>query len=281
MGVWKYKGDYFYGPAYKEKYEKRDLNIGLYTMIKEKALKYGFEMLTTVSRDPEGEELPEGWYKSVPLKCIEDLETPKKYPGKYYWVWYNGAFFEVVGETEKYLYVNIEESEFKQADALGIEWEKIKGDYRKDPEIGTWWLKKNEVKMPDEFGKGKYVYLKIYPPFYRDICEVIERDGDYIRVRCRKIYAVDENQRDKLYDEFQEYIRKGTFPWEAEGMAIKEIAKEINSSMWKEGKYDLYIEATFNLNVLRKYRAMVRDKYFGTHYLDFYLYGEEDVPYRL
>ncbi len=277
MPIFKVCGEYLYGDTW-------DSKIGVGSLIYERVerlKKKGFKCSERKSEeDPEGNLMIE-CYLLLPLEEQEDPELPKKYPGMYYWVWYNGAFFEVYGETEKYLYVKVDESEFKQAEALGIEWEKIKGDYRKDPEIGMWWLKKNDVKMPDEFGKGKYVYLKICPPFYRDICEVIERDGDYIRVRCRKIYAVDENQRDKLYDEFQEYIRKGTFPWESEWMAIKEIAKEINSSMWKEGKYDLYIEATFNLKVLRKYRAMVRDKYFGTHYLDFYLYGEEDVPYRL
>jgi len=277
MPIFKVRGEYLYGHVWEERI---GVNSRVYERV-ERLKKKGFKCSERKSeKDPEGNLMIE-CYLLLPPEEQEDPELPKKYPGKYYWVWYNGAFFEVYGETEKYLYVNVEESEFKQAEALGIEWEKIKGDYRKDPEIGMWWLKKREVKMPDEFGKGKYAYLKICPPFYRDICEVIERDGDYIRVRCRKIYAVDENQRDKLYEEFQEYIRKGTFPWESEWMAIKEIAKEIDSRMWKEGKYDLYIEATFNLKVLRKYRAMVRDKYFGTHYLDFYLYGEEDVPYRL
>ena len=41
----------------------------------------------------------------------------------------------------------------------------------------------------------------------------------------------------------------------------------------------VYYEATFDLEILRKYKGK-RDEY-GRIVLDYYLYGEEEVPYRL
>ena len=238
MGVWRYEGDYFYGPTYKEKYERRDLEIGLHTMIKEKASKHGFKKLTPIIKDLEGEELPYEWYKSVPLRCIEDLETPKNYPGMYYWVWYNGAFFEVYGETEKYIRVWVGEWRYDQADALGIDRKKVESQKFEDQDVPYWWFRKSDVKMPEEFGKGKYIYLNLGGYYRPGVYEVVRRKGKYIRVRGRMVYS--RGKIDNLYQEIKEYIEKGLFPMGRTYEFMDDVRKEMYRVINEEAEPDMW-----------------------------------------
>ncbi len=284
MGVWRYEGDYFYGPTYKEKYERRDLEIGLHTMIKEKAFRHGFKKLTPIIKDPEGEELPYEWYKSVPLRFIEDLETPKNYPGMYYWVWYNGAFFEVYGETEKYIRVWVGEGRYDQADALGIDRKKVESQRFEDQDVPYWWFRKSDVKMPDEFGRGKYIYLNLGGYYRPGVYEVVRRKGKYIRVRGRELYG----DVRETYLEIKKKIEENAFPEPRSGCCAEEglvkMRNEIDDiadpEVWMPTDNEVLYEVTFDLEKLRKYRMKRKNKY-QTPYLDFYLYGEEEVPYRL
>ncbi len=279
MGIWEYKGEYFYGPRYYPEMEKRDTTIGIYTRLKEKAIKYGFKKETPVYKAPDGEECPDEWHKSVHLKEVGSLELPKRYPGYYYWVWHNGAFFKVLGETERYVLVEVDGWNFEQADTLGIDRKDVIDGYHKDQKVGKWWLQKSEIKMPDELGKGKYIYLEITPPFYMGIYEILNREGDIIRVRCDKIW-IPRGKLEYIYRRIEGSIKKGVYPWTNRLDMIKEMAEIADGKVWIEGE-KLYCEATFDLNHLREYRAKIKDENFGEHYLDFYLYGEEEVPYRL
>ncbi len=280
MAIWEYKGEYFYGPKYKEKYESREGSIGLRSYLRDKAKRYGLEAERPFERDPDGEVLPYWWIKwDVPLREVGSLSLPRRYPGDYYWVWYNGAFFKVRGETEKYVLVDVDGWNFEQADALGIDRGDVIDGYHIDAKVGKWWINKCEIKMPDEFGKGRYIYLEITQPFYMGIYDIIKREGDIIRVKCSKIWIPSEKLR-AIYREIEESIKKGTYPWRNKLEMIKEMAEIAEGEVWIEGER-LYCEATFDLKHLREYRAKIKDEKFGVHYLDFYLYGEEDVPYRL
>ena len=189
------------------------------------------------------------------------------------------SVFQGEGETEKYVLVEVQEGNYRQADALGIPREKVKGKYYDGAEVGMWWIKKSEIKMPDEFGKGRYVYLEITQPFYVGIYEIIKREGDMIRVRCSKIWIPTEKLR-YIYKEIEESIKNGTYPWRNRLDMIKEMAEIADGEVWIDGE-KLYCEATFDIRVLKKYRATIKRDIFSTHYLDFYLYGEEEAPYRL
>jgi len=279
MGIWEYKGEYFYGPRYYPEMMERKGRIGLYTYIEEKAKRFGFNRETPLHKAPNGEECPDEWHKSVNLTEVGSLSLPKRYPGDYYWVWYNGVFFKVRGETEKYVLVDVDGWNFEQADALGIDRGDVIDGYHIDAKVGKWWINKSKIKMPDEFGKGRYIYLEITQPFYMGIYDIIKREGDIIRVKCSKIWIPSEKLR-AIYREIEESIKKGTYPWRNRLDMIKEMAEMAEGEVWIDGER-LYCEATFDLKHLREYRAKIKDEKFGVHYLDFYLYGEEEVPYRL
>ena len=264
MAIWEYKGEYFYGPKYKEKYESRDGTIGLRTYIKEKAKRFGLEAESPYERDPDGEIVPYWWIKwNVPLKEVGSLSLPKNYPGDYYWIWYNGAFFKVLGETEKYVLVEVQEGNYRQADALGIAREKVDGVYYDGAEVERWWIKKSEIKMPDELGKGRYVYLKA--GYYRDgVYEIVEKEGNKIRVRGKEV------NRDYEYERLMDRIKRKAFPWSYKYKKWNEG----NPKVWIDGEW-VYYEATFDIEKMKKIRREMDGVF------DFYLYGEEEVPYRL
>jgi len=261
MGIWEYKGDYFYGPRYYPEMSKRKGRIGLYTYLENKAKRYGFSKETPIHKAPDGDECPDEWHKSVPLTEIGSLSLPKNYPGDYYWVWYNGAFFKVMGETEKYVLVDIEECGYEQADALGIPREEVACDYHKEQNVGKWWLKKSEIKMPDEMGKGRYIYLSISNVFNNGVYEVVEKNGNKLRVRGMLL---------KEHDRIIGRIMNKLFPWNN-----VEMNKNARPEWWWEGEWIVF-EATFDLKELKKYRSSEEHSAY-----DYYLYGEEKVPYRL
>ena len=289
MPIFKWSGNYFYGYFFPhEKPEK----IVLWTYIEEKGEKYKFRKKLSryyrggffYEKDPIGNILAR-YEKSISLEEQEDPELPKKYPGKYYWVWYNGAFFEVMGETEKYIRVEVGVWRYDQADALGIDRKKVEAERFESQDVPYWWFRKSDVKMPDEFGKGKYIYLNLGGYYRPGVYAVVRRKGKYIRVRGRKVY--DRRKIDRLYEEIKEYIENGLFPMGRTYKFMDDVRKEMNTiinkeaepDMWRPSEDELFYEVTFDLEKLRKYRVMRDSKQHP--YLDFYLYGEEDVPYRL
>ncbi len=268
MTIYKWKDDYFYGAKYGD-------IITIYTDIENKGMKYNMEkneVKKKTPRDPEGN--PMVYYsKEINVEEIEDWDTPRRYPGKYYWVWYNGEFFEVTGESKGYVYVKVHG--IAHADALGIPREKVLSTYPEDPEVTDWWLKKSEIKMPDELGKGKYIYMEMGPYFILDVFKIVRREGNRIRVRGKKCRPWPPKYK---YESIKKNIDEGTYPWDLESRVIKEIADKAEGEVWLEGNC-VYYEATFDLEILKKYKGK-RDEY-GRIVLDYYLYGEEEVPYRL
>ncbi|NPA75798.1 MAG: hypothetical protein GXO25_06940, partial [Euryarchaeota archaeon] len=257
MPIYRWKDDYFYGG-------KRDEIVKLITDIEAKGEKYGMIRNETdkfTPKDPEGN--PIIYYtKKVSADEIEDWETPGRYPGKYYWIWHNGEFFEVIAETKKYVYVKVQG--IAHAAALGIPIEKVYSTYPEDAEVEEWWLKKSEIKMPDEIGKGKYIYLKSGAYFLLDVYEIVERDGKQIRVRGKKCPF---GRPEYEYEGIKKYIRMKIFPWDISSRVIKEIAENAEPEAWIEGDC-VYYEATFDLETLKKYKGK-RDEY-GRVMLDYY-----------
>ena len=236
--------------------------------------------------DPEGKVLRRYW-DIVPWDEQEDPALPQNYPGYYYWVWYNGAFFEVRGETEKYVLVEVGEWRFDQADALGIKREDVISERYKPAKIGSWWLRKDEVKMPDEFGKGKYVYMRLMGEFGEGegyVHEIVKRDGNYIRVRGR--YVKRKYRIDNQYKKIKEKIDINEFPMghiypsiienEEKVRIMEDMNEEGDGEVWRPSEDEILFEATFDVRKLRKLRSMSDGVWH-----DFYLYGEEEVPYRL
>ena len=263
MPTFKWKGMYFYGyywPNRREReaimLETNDPNIGeRYGMKRREVTKW-------TTRDPEGNPVLY-YFKKIKEEELDDKETPRNYPGYYYWVWHNGVFFNVRGETERYVLVEVQEGNYRQADALGIPREKVKGKYYDGAEVGMGWIKKSEIKMPDEFGKGRYIYLNA--GYYRDgVYEVVEREGNKIRVRGKKANKDDE------YERVMDRISRNAFPWSYEYKKWNEGTPKV----WIGGEW-IYYEATFDLEKMKKIRREMDGVF------DFYLYGEEEVPYRL
>ena len=279
MAILKVRGEYLYGHVWEERI---GVNSRVYERV-ERLKKKGFKCSERKSeKDPEGNLMIE-CYLLLPPEEQEDPELPKKYPGKYYWVWYNGAFFEVYGETEKYIRVEVGEWRYDQADALGIERKKVEAERFESQDVPYWWFRKSEVKMPDEFGKGKYIYLDL--GWYRPgVYEVVRRKGKYIRVRGRWLYG----DVRKTYLEIKKKIEENAFPEPRSSCCAEEgildMWNEIDDiadpEVWMPTDNEVLYEVTFDLEKLRKYR-MKREEEYQIPYLDFYLYGEEEVPYRL
>jgi len=267
MAIFKIRGELLYGFASKktyadEKYEKITVSSKLRDRIG--ALrKKGFKCEGYREYDPIGEEIIDCW-DVVPYDAQEDPEIPKRYPGYYYWVWHNGAFFEVIGETERYVLVWVQEGNYLQADALGIDRKKVEGVYYEGAEVERWWLHKSEIKQIDEFGRGKYVYLWL--DYYRGVYPVEDRFDEKMIVRGRMIYS------DWYYEDIKKAIEVGIFPWP--NNKYKAYVVRGHADVWKEDEWMVF-EATFDINIMKKVREETRGKF------DFYLYGEEEVPYRL
>ncbi len=258
MTIYKWEGDYFYGSKFKKG------EIFIKTRIKEKGEMHNMMRSdeNTKEKDPEGNPVLY-YFKKIKEEELDDKETPRNYPGYYYWIWYNGAFFKVLGETGKYVLVEVQEGNDMQADALGIPRKKVYGVYYDGAEVERWWIKKKDIKMPDEFGRNNYVYLKA--GYYRDgVYEIVEREGNKIRVRGKK---VDGGFK---YERLMDRIRRNAFPWSYEYKKWNEG----NPKVWKEGEW-IYYEATFDIEKMKKIRREMNGVF------DFYLYGEDDVPYRL
>ena len=280
-GIWEYKGEYFYGPRYYPEMSKREGCIGLYTYLEDKAKRFGFSKEGPIRKAPDGDECPDEWHKSVPLIEVGSLSLPKNYPGDYYWVWYNGAFFKVLGETEKYVLVDIEECGYEQADALGIPREDVACDYHKEQKVGIWWLKKREIKMPDEFGKGKFIYIYMLNTYLPgEILEVIKKEGSVVRLRHGEIYNVES-----MFEEIKESIRDRAFPWYVRNeIQVKEIAENAEAECWKEGDY-VYFEFNIDMEIMKRWRAKlakeITEDTKSEIKMHYYWYGKEVVPYRL
>jgi len=267
MAIFKIRGELLYGFASKktyadEKYEKITVSSKLRDRIG--ALrKKGFKCEGYREYDPIGEEIIDCW-DVVPYEAQEDPELPKKYPGEYYWVWHNGAFFKVLGETERYVLVEVQEGNYLQADALGIDRKKVEGVYYEGAEVERWWLHKSEIKMPDELGKGRYGYLDA--GYYRvGVYEVVDRTESKIRVRGMRVYSNWE------YERLVDRIKRGAFPWSFE---YTKWNIGIEPEVWIEDEI-MYYEAWLDVELLKRIRKETNGLF------DFYLYGEEEVPYRL
>ncbi len=281
MAILKVRREYLYGYVWED-----EIGVGSRIYERVKRLKEkGFKCRKRESeKDPEGNPIID-CHLVLPLEEQEDPELPKKYPGKYYWVWYNGAFFEVVGETEKYILVEVGEWRYDQADALGIERKKVESQRFESQDVPYWWFRKSDVKMPEEFGKGKYIYMNLSWCYRPGVYEVVRRRGNYIRVRGRMVNY--RRKIDELYQEIKEYIEKGLFPMGRTYEFMEDVRKEMyrvineeaEPDMWRPSEDELFYEVTFDLEKLRKYRAEIG--IYEPPGPDFYLYGEEEVPYRL
>ncbi|NPA75291.1 MAG: hypothetical protein GXO25_04330, partial [Euryarchaeota archaeon] len=123
MGIYKISNEFFYGYASKKRYaDVRPYEIVVSSKIWDRVDMLrgkGFKCEGYREYDPEGDEIIDCW-KIIPYDEYEEIDIPRNYPGYYYWVWYNGAFFKVLGETEKYVLVDVDGWNFEQADALGI-----------------------------------------------------------------------------------------------------------------------------------------------------------------